>query len=332
MNSLYWVVCFGLGASLLHAQEPDAWDFVPGEKMLLYDDYTDMPRGAAPPHWKARGAAMRLVDGRLTAATGESTLWPNITKWPSNFTIEMDVDLKKATNPDIPPRNFDWTFLVGEDTWTMHIGFGLNAEGGCEMLMEIADPGENQRSPCKVQADKPNKFAIWCQDGRLRAYVNGERILDMNQVKFKFDKVNLRIGPSEVPFALGPVRIAESMPDFSKSFFASGRYVTHGILFDVNSDKIKAESKPVLKQIAEALAARTAVKLRIEGHTDSSGDAAKNLELSKSRAESVKAALVGLGVAADRLATEGFGDTKPVAQNDTPQGKAENRRVEFLKL
>ena len=328
----FCAVCLSLSALFLHAQEPDAWDFVPGERLLLYDDYTDMPRGAAPPHWKARGSALRLVEGRLVAAAGETILWPNITKWPSNFTIEMEVDLKKAANPDIPPRNFDWNFLMADDNWSMHVGFGLDAEGGCGMLIEIADPGENERSPCKIQQDRPNKFAIWSQDGRLRVYVNGERILDMNQVKFKFDKVNLRIGPSEVPFSLGPVRIAESLPDFSNSFFASGRYVTHGILFDVNSDQIKAESKPVLKQIAEALAAQSAVKIRIEGHTDSSGDPAKNLDLSKRRAGSVKAALVGLGVAAERLSTEGFGDTKPAAKNDTPQGKAENRRVEFVKL
>ncbi|HEY3439675.1 MAG TPA: OmpA family protein [Paludibaculum sp.] len=332
MRLATYVLFFVMGMGPLCAQEPDAWDFVPGEKLLLYDDYTDMPRGASPPHWKARGSAMRLVDGRLVAAPGETTLWPNITKWPSNFTIEMEADLKKSPNPDVPPRNVDWTFLAGEDTWTMHIGFGLSAEGGCEMLMEIADPGENQRSPCKIRSDKPNKFAIWSQDGRLRAYVNGDRILDMNQVKFKFDRVSLRIGPGEVPFSLGPVRIAESMPDFSQSFFASGRYVTHGILFDVNSDQIKVESKPILNQIAEALAAQAAVRLRIEGHTDSSGDPAKNLDLSKRRAASVKAALVGLGVAADRLTPEGLGDTKPAARNDTPQGKAENRRVEFVKL
>ena len=72
--------------------------------------------------------------------------------------------------------------------------------------------------------------------------------------------------------------------------------------------------------------------MRIEGHTDSSGDAAKNLDLSKRRAASVKGALVKLGIGADRLTTDGLGQTKPMAPNETPQGRAENRRVEFVKL
>jgi len=73
--------------------------------------------------------------------------------------------------------------------------------------------------------------------------------------------------------------------------------------------------------------------VRIEGHTDSTGDPARNLDLSRRRAEAVKKALVTqFGIAADRLTSEGFGDTKPIAANDNPQGRAENRRVEFVKM
>ena len=128
-------------------------------------------------------------------------------------------------------------------------------------------------------------------------------------------------------------RIAESSPDVSQSIMASGRWVTHGIQFDVNSDRLRPESGPVLKLVAEALAKQPALKLRIEGHTDSSGDAAKNLDLSKRRADSVKNALVGqFNVSADRLTAAGMGQSKPVSKNDTPEGRANNRRVEFAKL
>ena len=130
------------------------------------------------------------------------------------------------------------------------------------------------------------------------------------------------------PLSFAKFRIAESTQDISKTLFATGRYVTHGIQFDVNSDRMRPESGPVVKQIAEALQKQGALKLRIEGHTDSSGDAAKNLDLSKRRAQSVMQALVGqYGIAAGRLTAEGFGASKPATSNDTPQGRAENRRV-----
>jgi len=308
----------------------DPWDFVPGEKLLIYDDFSDTPKGGASPHWKVRGATMRLVDGRLVASPGQATtLWPNIVKWPNNFTIEMDMLGQRAEDGE---RLMSWEFLKG-DAWTWYAAMHLYIDGSCRLTIEIADPGEAQSADCKYQLDKPNQYAIWVQDGRVRVYLNGERLMDLNQVNAPFQTAALRVDNGPVPVSLGPVRIAESAPDVSKTLFASGRYITHGIRFDVDSDVVKPESRPVLEQIAEALTSQAGVKVRIEGHTDSSGDPAKNLDLSKRRAESVKKALVDqFGIAADRLSTGGFGDTKPMSKNDTPQGRADNRRVEFVKL
>lgn len=103
-----------------------------------------------------------------------------------------------------------------------------------------------------------------------------------------------------------------------------------GINFEVNSDQLTPESKTILDAAAAVLVESQAVKLSIEAHTDSDGSAKYNLKLSDNRAKSVKSYLVNIGVAAERLGAQGFGESKPIASNDTSEGKAKNRRVEFI--
>ena len=96
---------------------------------------------------------------------------------------------------------------------------------------------------------------------------------------------------------------------------------------------MKPESFGTLKSIADVLKENTSVRVKIIGHTDSDGDDAKNMELSQRRAESVKSELASkFGIDASRMETEGAGESKPVAPNDTPANKAMNRRVEFVRL
>ncbi len=109
--------------------------------------------------------------------------------------------------------------------------------------------------------------------------------------------------------------------------------MTRGILFDVNSDKIKPESFGVLKEIAAVLTENPGVRVKIIGHTDSDGKDADNLTLSQKRAAAVKNVLTGeFNIDAVRMETDGKGETQPADKNDTAEGKANNRRVEFLKL
>jgi outer membrane protein OmpA-like peptidoglycan-associated protein len=153
----------------------------------------------------------------------------------------------------------------------------------------------------------------------------------MSKVAYVEFRQDMNNSPEGV-VGLRRVRFAESTPDFSKVIASAGRYVTHGILFDADSDRIKAESAAVIKSIARGLETNPNLKLLIEGHTDSTGDAAHNLDLSKRRAEAVKAVLVSqLGVDASRLTTAGLGATRPIDSNDTPQGRAQNRRVELVR-
>lgn len=110
-----------------------------------------------------------------------------------------------------------------------------------------------------------------------------------------------------------------------------GRIALRGILFDTGKDVIKPESDPVLAEIVALLKADATLKVSIDGHTDNVGNAKTNLALSKKRSVSVKTYLVGKGVDAARLKTDGFGDSKPVGPNTTEEGKALNRRVELVR-
>ncbi|HEY7171528.1 MAG TPA: OmpA family protein [Vicinamibacterales bacterium] len=112
----------------------------------------------------------------------------------------------------------------------------------------------------------------------------------------------------------------------------NGSVALHNIMFDTGKATLKAESAAVLAPVGELLKAQPQFKLEIQGHTDNIGIAAQNLKLSQDRAAAVKGYLVqAFGVATDRVTASGFGDTRPIADNKTDQGRAQNRRVELVK-
>jgi len=313
-------------------QSAEERDFVPGERVVFFDDFSDMTRGAAPPHWKVRGGAAKLSpDGRLLL-NDAGTMYPNLKGLPKNFTVEMDLQPQDA----VSSGGVRWMFTdaADESVWDVLFQFDVG-----EVLVSLetghghSDYEGHPHRAIKVKYGQPIKLAVWYQDLRVRAYVNNERAFDVNQVEFKTPTVALlEFNVGDVPVYIIGTRIAESLPDVSKTMFSTGKFVSHGIQFDVNSDRLRPESANILEQVADALKQQAALKIRIEGHTDGTGDAARNLDLSKRRAEAVKGALAALGIAADRMTTDGLGQTKPLASNDTPQGRAENRRVEFVKM
>ena len=133
--------------------------------------------------------------------------------------------------------------------------------------------------------------------------------------------------------AIGAIRVAEGQRKLYEALSDDGRVATQGIYFDTGSDKIRPESAPTLKEIAALVTEHDGLRLGIEGHTDNVGAAAANLDLSRRRAEAVKAYLVSsLHVEANRLEAFGLGSTKPLQPNTTAEGRQTNRRVELVKL
>ena len=111
----------------------------------------------------------------------------------------------------------------------------------------------------------------------------------------------------------------------------SGHARLYGINFDTDSDHLRPDAKPAIDQLLGALKAHPDWKISIDGHTDSTGNPAHNLDLSKRRAASVMAALAADGIEAGRMTSQGFGQTKPIASNDNEIGRAQNRRVEVVR-
>jgi outer membrane protein OmpA-like peptidoglycan-associated protein len=309
-------------------------EFMPGDNTIFYDDFTDMAAGDAPPHFKVRGASPDLMASgavRQLTVNAKGTLTPNLKSLPKNFTYEIVIQ----TGPT--GRSDSNLVLSSKGKQILHWWMSAQSQAkSMDLIVSLRAPySELGRKRVPVNLGQPVKLALWIQNGRMRSYVNGEKALDFNQVDLPpIDGVEIENGVLGAGASLGYqiVRFAESMPDFSQVITASGRYIARGILFDTDSDVIKPESAPVIKQIAKGLETNPNLKLLIEGHTDSVGNADHNLDLSRRRAEAVRSVLITqFNVDDTRLAAAGKGSSKPVDTNDTPQGRAQNRRVELVK-
>jgi len=183
------------------------------------------------------------------------------------------------------------------------------------------------------------RVSIWVQKQRVRLWLDQNKIFDIvrlipTDLKLNTLRLNLYSCSAEdyIPYITN-IRIAQAAPDTRSKLLTEGKLVVHGIYFDSGSDKIKPESYPVLKDIAKVITENPTIKVKIVGHTDSDGDDTKNLTLSQNRAAAVKKSLTTeFGIDPSRIETDGKGEKEPVSPNTSNEGKANNRRVEFIKL
>jgi len=314
------------GASATPGGEPNLVaakiDFIPGENTVFYDDFSDMPPGEPPPHWQVRDGRVDLLMGggiRALSIPAGVNLTSGALQIPANFTLQVVF----VPKPGDASGFLSFMFRNQDDDV---IGGKINVKYTTVSL----DPYLGS-ADATYDYNKPNEFDLWAQQGRLRAYLNGTRLIDENQVKIGHID-HLHLEEAQGTFELRSVRVAESAPDPGDVLATTGKYVTHGILFDTDSDILKPESAAVIKAISTALYKHPELKVEIDGYTDSTGDAAHNLDLSARRAAAVEKVLVDqFGIDQSRLSSKGFGAGNPIASNDTPAGRAQNRRVELIK-
>ena len=320
----------------------DNYDFVPGNKVIFYTDFSEDRVGNFARGLKYVGGQMDVVerDGvKVLRATERSELLiPAGKMLPQRFTLEIDI-----IAPPEPccgyevmsvegSRQRERSDQSGEIHW--HPNGAVIIGGGKTM-------GNTQINiPEAMREQFMGKLAhvrILMDSGYLKMYVNERRLYNIPEFAFKRDSIiRMNIfGGSEDKMAVyvTSIRLAESETDvLYDALTAKGRWATQGILFETGKAVLQPESRPVLKEIASTMKKYTDLRILIEGHTDNVGSAASNLTLSDARAAAVKAALVAdYGITDDRITTKGFGDTKPAVPNTTPVGRAQNRRVEIVK-
>ena len=325
------------------------YDFVPGEKIIFFDDFTAENIGDFPVQWNTTGSGevvtANIADGRwfnITNGRGITTLDEPVTL-PDNYTIEFDVIKTKDPKNN---SNSGFSFAILSTTKPKDLNYGLARPGEAAIRFgfeysnsyiaydndnSTPDVSGREEQP-KLLADKKYRISIWVQKERIRLYVGEEKLFDLPKVMFKKFKYNM-IRFDRGTAMIANLRIATGLPDMRSKLITEGKLVTYGIYFDVNKDVVKPESYGTIKGIADVLKDNPTVKIKIVGHTDSDGDDKSNLDLSKRRAASVKDALIkNFSIDAARIETDGKGEGGPIAPNDSGVNKALNRRVEFIKL
>lgn len=323
------------------------YDFVPGERVIFFDDFASDVVGNFPQRLEFGVGTLELVDwqGRkFLRSKSDGFFFINLPETlPDRFTFEADVFPYNGTGWGAPTISFapfgpeikkaghasEVLGLIDCDECPGYIRFS-NRQAGYGLddrltTQEVPEELHEQVWRLRVMAD--GKY--------VKVFVNELRVANVPNADLR--RSNMVTITAQAydgkPLLIGNIRVAAGGRKLYDALSANGRVATQGIFFDTGSDRLRPESTPTLKEIGAMLSEHPELRLLIEGHTDNVGDDAANLTLSQKRADAVKAYLVEKHqVDTARLETKGFGETKPAAKNETPEGRQNNRRVELVKL
>lgn len=318
------------------------YDFVPGERVLFFEDFSSEQVGNFPRRLEFGAGMAQVVESGgqswlQLAANSTRVEIPLPEALPERFTMEFDVtmpawSLRVIGGPD-PAMTAFWSEASHD---YVHIGaedISLRRGGTGDILSKV-EPSQVLGRMASEVANTPHRIRIHADDRYMKVYLDEKRVINVPVSGFfRGDRLLFLAKASED----GPVLItnlsvnAGGNPMYD-ALLADGRFVTRGILFDTGSDRLRPESTPTLKEIGTMLQQHTDLAVLIEGHTDAVGDDAGNLALSERRAAAVKSHLVQrFSIEPGRIEIAGMGEGVPVASNDTAEGRQQNRRVELVK-
>jgi OmpA-OmpF porin, OOP family len=342
------------------------YDFVPGEQVIYSNDFATDNIGELPTGWNTGGngavTTLNTQKGNWLQLFQTSTfLSDNTATFTDNFTVEFDLILRFGNPKSAFPQLAFGVMSSGDQATTdndllryyekyfatelklqpgtsnsSHMHYETFVNGHRYLNTDVKNFGKLEKL-----FDQPIHVAMQIQKERLRLWFNEDKMYDLpkaipaetliNQLFFRVKSSNAK--DEATGYSISNIKIAKGLPDTRHKLVEEGKFSTTGILFDVNSATIKPESAGVIREIGEVLKKFPDIKVKIIGHTDSDGSDAVNLELSKKRAAAVRQALsdeAGIDVA--RMETDGKGEKESVGDNKTREGKAQNRRVEFIKM
>lgn len=321
------------------------YNFVPGDEIIFEDDLSREENGEFPSRWdlvtgNAENASLNGVN--LIQIENRSIITPLIDKedyLPEVFTIEFDAYFNDTYS--------NWQYYIIR-FFPGHNGhrqvnenlvvypLRVNKNGASIISRVNNEPKEfDKQGPGQPDGTAGwKRVAISYNQRALKVFIDEERVLNVPNIDLDPTVFSIESEDSQKDHiaAIKNVRIAEGGKKLYDRIVADGKFITRGILFDINKATLKPESMGVINEIANLMKEHADLKFSIEGHTDNDGDDALNLKLSEERAIAVSKALAGLGVDSSRMQTRGLGETVPVSDNNTPEGKANNRRVEFVKI